>query len=258
MKLGQITSYIDVAQVTIYLFWIFFAALIFYLRREDRREGYPLMVDPTNEVKSSGAILMATPKTFLLPHGGSVSAPDAKYDTREPNAKKIAAWPGAPYEPVGDPMLAAVGPGAFAERSNKPDLSHDGAPKIVPLRAAKAFSIESRDPDPRGMEVVGGDRVVAGTVRDVWVDRSEVIIRYLEVEIVGIPEANRVLVPMTFAKVDKRRRQVHVHAIFGSQFGKVPRLSSPDTVTLLEEDKICAYYGAGTLYAHPSRTEPLL
>jgi photosynthetic reaction center H subunit len=29
-------------------------------------------------------------------------------------------------------------------------------------------------------------------------------------------------------------------------------------VTFLEEEKICAYYGAGTLYAHPSRMEPLL
>jgi photosynthetic reaction center H subunit len=33
---------IDVAQVAIYLFWFFFAALVFYLRREDHREGYPL------------------------------------------------------------------------------------------------------------------------------------------------------------------------------------------------------------------------
>ena len=35
-------AYLDVAQVTLYVFWIFFACLIFYLRREDRREGYPL------------------------------------------------------------------------------------------------------------------------------------------------------------------------------------------------------------------------
>ncbi len=33
---GAITSYIDVAQVVLYAFWIFFAGLIFYLRREDR------------------------------------------------------------------------------------------------------------------------------------------------------------------------------------------------------------------------------
>jgi photosynthetic reaction center H subunit len=29
-------------------------------------------------------------------------------------------------------------------------------------------------------------------------------------------------------------------------------------VTLLEEDKISGYYGGGTLYADPSRSEPIL
>ena len=41
---GAITSNIDVAQVVLYAFFVFFAGLIFYLRREDRREGYPLEV----------------------------------------------------------------------------------------------------------------------------------------------------------------------------------------------------------------------
>ena len=31
-----------------------------------------------------------------------------------------------------------------------------------------------------------------------------------------------------------------------------------DQVTLLEEEKISAYYGAGTLYATPQRQEPLV
>jgi photosynthetic reaction center H subunit len=35
-------DYIDGAQITLYAFWIFFAGLIYYLRREDKREGYPL------------------------------------------------------------------------------------------------------------------------------------------------------------------------------------------------------------------------
>jgi photosynthetic reaction center H subunit len=38
----------------------------------------------------------------------------------------------------------------------------------------------------------------------------------------------------------------------------VPALRNPDVVTLLEEDKIVGFYGGGTLYALPSRTEPLL
>lgn len=33
---------LDGAQIALYAFWIFFAGLIIYLRREDKREGYPL------------------------------------------------------------------------------------------------------------------------------------------------------------------------------------------------------------------------
>jgi photosynthetic reaction center H subunit len=43
METGAITSYIDVAQVVLYAFWIFFAGLIYYLHQEDKREGYPLL-----------------------------------------------------------------------------------------------------------------------------------------------------------------------------------------------------------------------
>jgi photosynthetic reaction center H subunit len=38
----------------------------------------------------------------------------------------------------------------------------------------------------------------------------------------------------------------------------VPALSHPDQVTKLEEDKISAYYGGGTLYADAKRSEPLI
>ena len=49
-----------------------------------------------------------------------------------------------------------------------------------------------------------------------------------------------------------------MRAILGQQFADVPGTRSADQVTLLEEDKIMAYYGGGTLYADPSRLEPLI
>ena len=55
MEKGAITGYIDVAQVTLYVFWVFFSGLIFWLRQEDRREGYPLESDPTGKVKDRAA-----------------------------------------------------------------------------------------------------------------------------------------------------------------------------------------------------------
>lgn len=33
----------DVASLAVWAFWLFFAGLVFYLRREDKREGYPLL-----------------------------------------------------------------------------------------------------------------------------------------------------------------------------------------------------------------------
>lgn len=255
MKLGQITSYIDVAQVTLYLFWIFFAGLLFYLRREDRREGYPLFSEPSNTYKDPGFLWIPPPKVFKLPNGGTAMAPNGKPDNRAIKAEKIAVWPGAPLEPTGDPMLAAVGPGSYAERANVADPAHEGGAKIVPMRIATNFAIAAGDGDPRGYTLIGGDKGIAGKITDVWVDRSETIIRYLEASIPGV--GNR-LIPMTFARVDKGRGEVRVHALFAKHFANVPALASPDQVTLLEEDKICAYFGAGMLYAHPSRTEPVL
>jgi photosynthetic reaction center H subunit len=38
----------------------------------------------------------------------------------------------------------------------------------------------------------------------------------------------------------------------------VPVLSSPDQVTLDEEERVCAYYGGGFLYATPARAEALI
>jgi photosynthetic reaction center H subunit len=255
MKLGQITSYIDVAQVTLYVFWAFFAGLIFYLRREDRREGYPLFSEPSNTYKDQGFLYIPPPKVFKLPHGGTAYAPNGKNDDRVFKAEKIGVWPGAPLEPTGDPMLAEVGPGSYAQRADVADPAIDGKAKIVPLRIASDFAVDARDGDPRGYALIGGDRGVAGTITDVWVDRSEQIIRYLEANIPGV--GNR-LVPMNFARVDKRRGEVKVHALFAKHFANVPALATADQVTLLEEDRITAYYGAGTLYAEPSRSEPLL
>ena len=50
MGTGAITGYIDVAQIALYVFWGFFAALIYYLHQEDKREGYPLESDRSDRV----------------------------------------------------------------------------------------------------------------------------------------------------------------------------------------------------------------
>jgi len=49
-----------------------------------------------------------------------------------------------------------------------------------------------------------------------------------------------------------------VRSIFAKQFDDVPATKKPDQVTLLEEERIMAYYGAGTLYADADRAEPII
>ncbi len=258
MPTGAITEYIDVAQVVLYVFWIFFAALIFYLRREDKREGYPLESDRSSSVRVEGFPSMPSPKVYTLPHGGTFTAPNELADTRAVHARPTAPWPGAPLQPTGDPMLDSIGPSSYADRDEEPDLTHEGAPRIVPMRIATEFSVEPRDPDPRGMTVLGADGEIGGTVRDIWVDRSEPQIRYLEVATGPKGDGTRVLLPITMAVVDGRRRQVAVGSILGSQFARVPALGNDDRVTRLEEDRISAYYAGGYLYAEPARQESLL
>jgi photosynthetic reaction center H subunit len=251
---GTITGSLDVAQVTLYVFWVFFAGLIFYLRREDKREGYPLESDRSSLVRVQGFPVVPRPKTFLLPHGGTVSAPSGRIDEREIRSQPIGPWLGAPNEPSGNPMADGVGPAAYAARADVPELTVDGHPSIVPTRVASDHLVDPTDGNPTGMEVFGTDRMLAGTVRDVWVDRTEPQIRYLEVEIAG---PRTVLLPMTLVEIN-RRGQIYVKSILAAQFAGVPALGNPDQVTKLEEDRITAYYAGGLLYATPSRQEPLL
>ena len=119
-------------------------------------------------------------------------------------------------------------------------------------RLAAEFEVSGKDTDPRGLEVVGADGETGGTVVDLWVDKAESLFRYLEVQ---TPGGRRVLLPMNFARVRKDR--VAVRAILGRQFEAVPAIRDASQVTLLEEEKVMAYFGAGLLYAEPSRVDPL-
>ena len=49
---------------------------------------------------------------------------------------------------------------------------------------------------------------------------------------------------------------VLVRTIFSKHVREVPQLADPNQVTLLEEDKISAYYAGGNLYASAERLEP--
>ncbi|MCU0925175.1 MAG: photosynthetic reaction center subunit H [Hydrogenophaga sp.] len=252
METGAITQYVDVAQLVLYAFWAFFAGLIYYLLRENHREGYPMDPGRANGPKTEGWPKVE-PKVYKLANGHEVLSPDVNRADGDYNAQPAHGWNGAPLEPVGDPLLAGVGPGAWAKRADVPEMTLEGEVKIVPLRVAGDHGVAVQDTDPRGLPVLGADGEQAGTVLDLWVDRSEMMFRYIEV---ALPAGGTVLLPMTFSRI--RKDGVRVHALLADQFARVPTTRHPEQVTLLEEEKITAYYGAGTLYATPERQEPLL
>lgn len=251
MQTGALTNYLDVAQVTLYAFWIFFAGLIYYLHREGKREGYPLESDRSAHIKVQGWPSMPDPVTYRLANGDTVSVPNNRMDNQPPLHE--GAYRGMPLQPTGNPMLAGVGPGSWSDRADVPDVITGGEARIVPMRSASGFSVAPQDTDPRGLPVIGADGETGGKVVDLWVDRAEMMFRYLEVEVNG---GARVLLPMNFARV--QQRCIAVKSILGEHFKDVPKTRQADQVTLLEEDKIMAYYGAGTLYATAARQEPLI
>jgi photosynthetic reaction center H subunit len=251
MGTGAITTSLDVAQLVLYGFWVFFAGLIFYLVRENHREGYPM----ENDHGITRGWPIPSPKTYLLPNGHELQVPRSGQTERALNATPVHRWAGSPVEPTGNPLLAGVGPGSWCEREDEPDLDALGKPKILPLRVLPDYGVDAKDFDPRGAEVLGADGEVAGFVSDLWLDTADVLFRYLQVSVKG--NGRQVLLPMTFARV-KRGQPVRVHALHGHQFADVPGQKSPDTVTVLEEEKIVAYFGAGMLYADAERAEPLI
>lgn len=248
MGFGAFTRYIDIPQVVLYLFWIFFAGLLYYLRREDKREGYPLESERPSNIRIQGFPPIPPPKTFRLASGRTHEAP--AHDTARSSPDAVAR------QASGNPMVDGVGPASYAERADVPDLTAEGELKIVPLRVAHEFSVAAEDHDPRGMDVIAADGASAGTVRELWIDRSEPQIRYLEV--VSADARHKALLPINFARIDKRRRRINVGAILARQFVQVPTTANPDQITLREEDRITAYFGGGYLYAEPSRAEPLI
>ena len=242
----------DLAALAIWLFWIFFAGLIYYLQTENMREGFPLVDENGNDSGITSFLPLPAPKTFTRPHGlPDVTVPAYEGEDRKVALERSAGSDGFPFEPTGDPMIDGVGPAAWAPRANKPELDAHGNPKIVPMSVAKGFRI-SAGLDPRGMSVLSGDGQNVGTVSEIWIDEGEQLPRYLEFD---MGTAGKRLVPASMIKI--KTDHAIIRSLYADQFANIPTNRSSRQVTMLEEEKISAYYCGGTLYAG-NRAEPLI
>ena len=175
-------------------------------------------------------------------------------------AVPVDGFNGSPLIPTGNPMIDGVGPAAWADRADEPDRTFHGAPKIVPMRLDPTFSVAKGDPDPRGLPVEAVDKVVAGTVIELWVDRAEPQVRYYEVQLAGTER--RIMLPAGFVQWPNfglwGNDRLLVKSITAAQFADVPAIRRDDQITLLEEDKVMAYFAGGHLYATAARSEPII
>ncbi|MEL6869821.1 MAG: photosynthetic reaction center subunit H [Pseudomonadota bacterium] len=248
---------VDLVEIIFSLFWLFFLVLVLYLHRESKREGYPLVSDRGGSAVVRGFPDVPPVKTYTLAHGGTVTVPRPVVE-ESLAAEPAASFPGAPIVPTGDPLVDGIGPAAWSDRQDTPDLTLHGKPRIVPMRTQPTFHVDDRDPDPRGMSVISADGHDVGKIADIWIDIPEPMITYVELALDPTHGTGNVLIPFAFAQVDKANNALKVPALMADQFARAPRLKNADTITLLEEDKVCGYFGGGALLASAERQEPLL
>ncbi|NVE94962.1 photosynthetic reaction center subunit H [Altererythrobacter lutimaris] len=254
MDNGNFVGTVDVAELALLLFFLFFFALIVWIRREDRREGYPLEEENGKLLPDGGPLGKAPTKTFILPNGkGTYSVPNA--NDRDPvdiAAKQREPFNGSPYIPTGNPLTDGIGPAGYAQRAKWPDQDAHGHNRLGPLSATDKISIAPLSKDPRGLPVIAADGKTAGTVSDLWVDHAEHVIRYFEVDTGSV----KVLAPFNMARIWGGR--VLLDAINAEDYAGVPQLSTPGEITRDEEERIMAYFGGGYLYANRDRQEPFI
>jgi photosynthetic reaction center H subunit len=250
----KIVGTYDVTELVFLAFVLFFIGLVVYLNRESRREGYPLEDEVTGRVDTPD-LFDDRAKTFKMPFGRPmITQPSGLREKVDVAGVRTFRSPGAPYVPTGNPLVDGMGPAAWADRAKHTDLDGEGRNRIVPIGLTEHISVHARDADPRGMTVIAADGKAAGTVTDLWVDRAEHQIRYLQID----TGSKTVLAPMAMSVVKGKKRQVEIDAINAADFDAAPVPETAGEITFYEEERIVAYFGGGYLYANTARQDPLL
>lgn len=252
LEYAQIVGRIDLAQITLYLFWVFFAGLIIYIQRENMREGYPLVGEDGEPTPNQGLFPVPEPKTFTMPGGrADIVTPRPGEVEREVALEPMTNATGTAFVPTGDPFEDGVGAAAWCAREDVPEVDAHGHPKIQPMRNLDGFFVAKGFRDPRGLEVISADEKVVGSVAEMWVDVPEQMIRYYEID---LGEAGTRLVPKDLSNVT--RGGLVIKSLPADRFAGVPTTKSDAEVTKLEEEKISAYYCGGKLFSM-GRSEPI-
>lgn len=246
MPPGAITSHIDVAQLAFWIFFLGFLGLVYYLRREDHREGYPLH-DPDGPPREG---FPERPPVYQQLRLDGTMTQMPHYDPDPPMSYRAAAVGGDPSIPIGNKLTAAIGPGTYTMRRDEPFRTHVGQVQVQPLRVATDWRVAAGESDPRGMRVTDIHYHQVGVVTDVWIDRDVKIIKYLEIALDAGTGVQPLLVPIFHTSINEAEREVRVTALRASQFQFAPRPRSPDQITAREEDMVNGFYAGGRFYVN--------
>ena len=243
----NVTQHIDLPQLAFWLFFLAFVAICWFLRKNDKREGYPLVASPFVGGAMLGAPDPGTPLTYVLNEGGTTSTPH-DYPQAPAAVLPLYRFDGTPFRPTAELLGTSLGPGAWVMRKDEPMLTEGGELLLQPLRLCHEWSVSRGEANPRGMAVFDCRWRPVGIVADVWIDRGIRIIRHLEVELREQLGGGRVLVPIYHTTIAEAAREIRVTALSGPEFRAIPMPAAPDRITAREEDRLNAYFAAGRFY----------
>ena len=245
---GVIGSQLDIPTIVFWLFVMFFVGLVFWLQRESKREGYPLKASPFTPERMDGfPAPPLLPLTYILNEGGTTQAPHY-YPPVQIKAAPVHGFDGTPLTPLGNPLLAGIGPGSWVRKRDEPALTERGDLLLQPLRLLPEWSVLRQDADPRGMAVFDCRWNPVGRVGELWIDRGIKIIRFLDVQLDAALGGKHVLVPIFHTEIKEASRRVRVTALWAYQFTDIPMPAGPDAITGQEEERLNAYFAAGQFF----------
>lgn len=247
---GNVVGNLDIAILCVIAFVIFFVGLVFHLRREDKREGYPIEVAGLfgKTYFAEGFPPMPSPKIFYRPHGRGVAyAPR----TEEPEVVRPGTTlppMGFPLDPGPDPLGEGIGAAAYTTlREEEPDLDVEGEPKLIPLNEHPEYYVPDGDPDPRGWVLISADDRKVGIVHDLWFNRAEFFLRYYEVSIDGAE--GRRLIPAFFAEALPSDGAVRATTLVAEDLRRAPVRAREDCITMREEDRLNGFFAGGLRFS---------
>ena len=140
--------------------------------------------------------------------------------------------------------------GAPADRTlQRRDAPAEQAPSLSRLKNLDDFQVAPGSADIRGWKVVGAEGAKVGTVEDLLVDTAANKVRYLEVDVesAGVAGAERALLPVGLAIIDREDKIVFVPEIGTATIGQLPPYRG---------EPVDRAYERSVLEAIPPRHEP--